>query len=159
MCNFNIRAIIINLKRVSTPSMRYYDHGPSLLTCTAHRGRLCRGWASSLHHLSMGLLVSHPMPCVSGDHQLPSAFFSRIWELRTLLSPSHSKQYCACKFPHDEHLPLANHRIIEQFEMEETSEDHLVQLLCNEQGHLQYITIYTIHINGFQSHKALKFED
>lgn len=26
---------------------------------------------------------------------------------------------------------------MERFEMEETSEDHLVQLLCNEQGHLQ----------------------
>jgi len=29
------------------------------------------------------------------------------------------------------------YRIIERFELEETFKGHLVQLLCNEQGHLQ----------------------
>ena len=34
-------------------------------------------------------------------------------------------------------LGLDDHRIIELFELEVTFKGHLIQLLCNEQGHLQ----------------------
>jgi len=46
------------------------------------------------------------------------------------LHPDADSKICFCPL-------ITNHRIIESFELEGTCKGYMVQLLCNEQGHLQ----------------------
>ena len=111
----------------------HYCCGPSPLDDKASTGHLCTGRVPPLHHPSVDPLEAHPALYISEGHQLPSAFFIRSWKLPALLSTGlslhgargprnlvdhmslvtemlllHLQKHCACKFPHVEHLSLAN---------------------------------------------------